>query len=156
MQAFFLLFNILFFTFHVDDHGRNAASDAENGKDNDVGHSPSVVFETKYQVNIMIAAGVSLILIGIILMLGLEPILSSKFTDTSIDSDELMSSIFLFFVTIAVTIIVYAGMQKEKYEIKHYNLMHDKESEERKYLHAITGIRGEKGSVLWNLSYSEE
>ena len=51
MQAFFLLFNILFFTFHVDDHGRNAASDAENGKDNDVGHSPSVVFETKYQVN---------------------------------------------------------------------------------------------------------
>ena len=81
---------------------------------------------------IMIAAGVSLILIGIILMLGLEPILSSKFTDTSIDSDELMSSIFLFFVTIAVTIIVYAGMQKEKYEIKHYNLMHDKESEEYK------------------------
>ena len=81
---------------------------------------------------IMMAAGVSLILISIILMIGIESTLSGLYTGTSIDADELMGSMFLFFVTIAVTIIVYAGMQKEKYNIKHYNLMHDKESEEYK------------------------
>lgn len=81
---------------------------------------------------IMITAGVSLILIGIILMIGLESILSQHFADTSIDGEELMCSIFLLFITIAVTTIVYAGMQKGKYEIKRYNMMHNKESEEYK------------------------
>lgn len=88
------------------------------------------LFNKKFAV--MIAAGVSLILIDIILMLGLEPILSKSFADTLIDTDELMGAMFLFFVMIAVTIIVYAGTQKSKYEIKHYNLMHNKESEEYK------------------------
>lgn len=87
-------------------------------------------FHKKFTV--MIAVGVSLILIGIILMLGLEPILSQRFADTSLDADELLSSIFLFVIMIAVTTIVYAGMQKGKFEIKHYNLMHDEESEEYK------------------------
>lgn len=87
-------------------------------------------FHKKFTV--MIAVGVSLILIDIILMLGLEPILSQHSADTPLDVDALLSSIFLFFIMIAVTTIVYAGMQKGKFEIRQYNLMHDKESEEYK------------------------
>lgn len=87
-------------------------------------------FHKKFTV--MIAVGVSLILIDIILMVGLEPVLSRYSADTPLDVDALLCSIFLFFIMIAVTTIVYAGMQKGKFEIKQYNLMHDKESEEYK------------------------
>ena len=54
------------------------------------------------------------------------------FKNTFIDGDSVVCSLFLLLITIAVTIIVYAGLQKGKYSIKEYNISHDKESPEYK------------------------
>lgn len=81
---------------------------------------------------IMAANGVSLILIDIIIMVGIESIMSKYFADKPLDSDSLLASMFMLFIMISVVILVYAGMQKEKYNLKHYNLMHNKESAEYK------------------------
>lgn len=82
--------------------------------------------------SIMIAAGVTIILIGIIIMMGLESVFIEYFKNTSVGADEVLLSIFLLLITVAVSIIVYAGLQKEKYSIKEYNLAHDKDSPEYK------------------------
>lgn len=82
--------------------------------------------------SIMIASGVSLILIGVVIMIGMESLMNEFFADTPFDSDSLSTSLFLLFVTIAVVLLVYAGTQKEKYNLKHYNQIHDKESSEYK------------------------
>ncbi|MCM1173478.1 MAG: helix-turn-helix domain-containing protein [Blautia sp.] len=82
--------------------------------------------------SIMIVSGVSLILIGIIFMIGAESLMTGLFADAAFDADSLAASLLLFFITAAVTILVYAGIQKEKYNLKQYNLLHDKESEEYK------------------------
>lgn len=81
---------------------------------------------------IMVASGVSLILIDIILMIGMESIMTRYFVDKPLDSDSLSASMFMFFIMISVSILIYAGTQKEKYNLKHYNLIHNKESEEYK------------------------
>lgn len=78
------------------------------------------IFQKKF--TIMITTGVVLILIGIVIMIGAESILPDIYEDV-------LPSIFLLFVTISVCLFVYAGMQQSKYNIKEYNLSHDKESE---------------------------
>lgn len=78
------------------------------------------IFQKKF--TIMITTGVVLILIGIVIMIGAESILPDIYEDV-------LPSIFLLFVTISVCLFVYAGMQQSKYNIKEYNLLHDKESE---------------------------
>lgn len=83
-------------------------------------------FNKKFPV--MIAAGVTIILIGVIFVTGLESVFKEYFENTAFGGDEIISSLFLLLITIAVSIIVYAGLQKEKYSIKEYNLAHDKES----------------------------
>lgn len=42
--------------------------------------------------------------------------------------DELSGGVFMLLVTIAVVLFVYAGTQDSKYNIDHYNLMHDHNS----------------------------
>lgn len=78
--------------------------------------------------SIMVAFGVALILIGIVITVGTNMILSNL-ANSKIDFDGICGSIFLLAVTIGVTILVYSGMQKSKYDINEYNLMHDKESD---------------------------
>lgn len=78
------------------------------------------LFHKKF--TIMITTGVVLILIGIVIMIGVESVLPNIYED-------ILPSIFLLFVTISVCLFVYAGMQQSKYNIKEYNLSHDKESE---------------------------
>ena len=46
-----------------------------------------------------------------------------------IDFDALGGAIFMFLVTIAVILFVYAGTQDSKYNIERYNLMHDHNSQ---------------------------
>ncbi len=86
-------------------------------------------FHKKFTV--MITTGVVLIIAGLIIMLGLEPIIDFKTTNSfsDFDSGSLIGSVFLLFVTIAVTLFVYAGTQKSKYNIRHYNLMQDHSSQ---------------------------
>ncbi len=82
--------------------------------------------------SIMITTGVTIIFIGLIIMMGLESVFNEYFRNTLFGADEILSSIFLLLITIAVSILVYAGLQKEKYNIKDYNTAHDKESPEYK------------------------
>lgn len=79
-------------------------------------------FHKKFPV--MIVTGVVLILIGMVISTVGDSILPKE--------DELVNSVFFLFITAAVPILVYAGMQKGKYNIKEYNKQHDKESREYK------------------------
>lgn len=83
-------------------------------------------FHKKYSV--MITAGVTIIFIGLIIMVGLESVFDEYFRNTLFGASEILSSIFLLLITIAVSILVYAGLQKDKYNINKYNAEHDKES----------------------------
>lgn len=85
-------------------------------------------FHKKFTV--MITTGVVLIITGLIIMIGLEPIIDFKTTNFSdLDSGALVGSVFLLFVTIASTLFVYAGTQESKYNIRHYNLMQNHNSQ---------------------------
>lgn len=77
-----------------------------------------------------ITTGVVLIIAGLIIFLGFESIIdpaTKEFTD--LDTGNLLGSVFLLCVTIAVTLFVYAGTQESKYNIRHYNLMQDRNSQ---------------------------
>ena len=87
------------------------------------------VFNKKFII--MVTCGVVLILIGVVIMIGIETtssVISQNIPD-SFDLDGISGSVFLLLIAIAVTNFVYAGIQKAKYDIEEYNLSHDKESD---------------------------
>lgn len=73
--------------------------------------------------SIMIAAGVSIILIGIIILMGVE-VVYPQFEDNEY-LESLLSAVFMLCVTFGTTILIYAGIQKGKYNIDEYNKEHD-------------------------------
>lgn len=77
--------------------------------------------------SIMIAAGVSAIFIGIIIIMGVDAAYPQ--IDSYEYMESLLSSAFMLCVTIGVTILVYAGIQKSKYDIEEYNKEHDTNSD---------------------------
>lgn len=90
--------------------------------------------EEKYEFHkkliVLITTGVVLIIVGLIIVMASEVVISSDYVNQSrIDLEDLMGSIFLLCVTIAVTLFVYAGTQESKYNIKHYNLMQNHNSQ---------------------------
>ena len=102
-------------------------------------------FHKKFPV--MIVAGVVLILLGVIVanVLGVG---GSLYPEVK----GFVDSIFFLFITIAVPILIYAGMQKEKYDIQKYNKMHNKGSGEYKrdqLLGAICGCIMLAASILY-------
>lgn len=97
-------------------------------------------FNKKFSV--MVAAGVSIILIGVVIFAGSDFFISEAGKSSQVDLESIFGSIFMLFITVAVTILVYAGMQKDKYNIKEYNLMHDTESEEYKKGKLIGAVCG--------------
>ncbi len=82
-------------------------------------------FNKKY--SIMIAAGVSVILIGFIIILGVEAIYPQFEANEYLES--LISAIFMLCITFGTVTLIYAGLQKEKYNIDEYNKMHDTDSD---------------------------
>lgn len=72
---------------------------------------------------IRIALGVCIILIGMLLMLAVDSRLDSVTAGVGsiVRPDDFANGIFLLMVTAAVSILVYGGMQKEKYNIAGYN-----------------------------------
>lgn len=96
-------------------------------------------FNKKFTV--MIAAGVVLILTGVAVMIVAES-LAGTITNDIYDYDEILASGFFLFVTVAVCLFTYAGLQKAKYNIEEYNQMHDKESEAYKKDHLQGRICG--------------
>lgn len=78
---------------------------------------------------VFITSGVVLIIFGIILVTGCNAVIPQDHTiRTVIDMDSLTGSLFMVLVTVAVVLFVYAGTQESKYNINHYNLMHDHNS----------------------------
>lgn len=77
----------------------------------------------------LITTGVVLIIAGLIIVMGVE-IFSGNMQENTVNLvEDLMGSVFLLCVTIAVILFVYAGTQSSKYNIKHYNLMQDHNSQ---------------------------
>lgn len=83
-------------------------------------------FHKKFTV--FITVGVVLIIFGMILSLAFFVIDDYMIQDV-IDMEILSSALFLLFVTVAVILFVYAGTQESKYNIDHYNLIHDYNSQ---------------------------
>lgn len=80
---------------------------------------------------IMITCGVVLILIGVVIMMGVEAassVISQNIPD-SFDLGCISGSIFFILLAIAVSNFIYAGIQMTKYNIEEYNLSNDTESD---------------------------
>ena len=87
------------------------------------------IFNKKF--TIIVTCGVVLILIGVVIMIGVEAtssVISQNIPD-SFDLDGISGSVFLLLIAVAVTGFVYAGIQKIKFNIEEYNLSNDKESD---------------------------
>ena len=83
------------------------------------------VFQRKFAF--MIAAGVTIILIDVIIVMSLEALFPAI---EEIEYLECFSvALFMLLIALAVPILVYAGAQASKYNIAHWNEMHDENSE---------------------------
>lgn len=79
-------------------------------------YSEEVLENFERRFPIMVAAGIGTILAGVVFVLVSERLpVPEGFTD------DIYIAVFLLFVTIGVCLIIYAGMQKEKYDIEEYN-----------------------------------
>ena len=79
---------------------------------------------------IFITTGVVLIIFGMIIAAASDVVISADhMIKNIIDFDYLSGAVFMLLVTIAVILFVYAGTQESKYNINHYNLMHDHNSQ---------------------------
>lgn len=82
-------------------------------------------FQRKFAV--MITVGITIILIDVIILISLEALFP---VIEEIEYLECFAiAFFMLLITIAVPILVYAGNQHSKYDIKHWNEMHDENSE---------------------------
>lgn len=85
-------------------------------------------FHGKFAV--MIAAGVTLILIDVIIMVSAEALFPVIEEVAYLESFS--AAFFMLLISIAVPILVYAGIQSSKYDISSWNEMHDEGSERYK------------------------
>lgn len=97
-------------------------------------------FNKKFTV--YIAAGVVLILIGLLILISAEAVSAEVYISSPLDLEELMDAAFFLFITVAVTLFVYSGIQKDKYDIQDYNLKHDINSEKNKKEQLIGTVCG--------------
>lgn len=86
----------------------------------------------------LIASGMVFIFFGLIWAIGSEFLFIGKTAALGSDAlglfnkdslDALIGSIFMLCITVSVTLFVYAGTQASRYDIRHYNLMHDRNSQ---------------------------
>lgn len=82
----------------------------------------------------LIASGMVFIFFGLIWAIGSEFLFTAKEialgnTPGFLDTDALIGSIFMLCITVSVSLFVYAGTQQSRYDIRHYNLMHDRNSQ---------------------------
>ncbi len=85
---------------------------------------------------VRIATGVGIILIGfLLLMVGdarieiMTDVMDAAFTERA---ESLLCSVFILMIAVAVTILVYGGLQKSKYDIKQYNAETNPSPEKKK------------------------
>ncbi len=68
-----------------------------------------------------IVTGITLIMLGVIYFLGAGAIIGESVIDNNVSIEGFVMAGFFVFITIAVGIIVYSGMQKSKYDLNEYN-----------------------------------
>lgn len=93
----------------------------------------------KYVVRI--AVGVGLILTGLLILIAGEAVLKEKaaiLPEMEAQWEMISGAVFMLILSIAVPVLVYGGLQKEKYDIEKYNKERNP-SPERKRRNALTG-----------------
>lgn len=93
----------------------------------------------KYAVRI--AVGIGLILIGLLISIAGEAVLEEKavmLPEMESQWEMISGAVFMLLLSIGVPILVYGGLQKEKYDIEKYNKERNP-SPERKRRNALTG-----------------
>ena len=86
----------------------------------------TAAFEKKFPV--MIAAGIGVILLGLIITIGLDELIEAPKTGLLTAAEN---SVLLFTVSLGAPLMTYAGIQKEKYDIDKYNRENSPEEKER-------------------------
>ncbi len=79
----------------------------------------------------MIVTGISLILVGVVCIIGAGLILGEAYLDTNDFAASLVTSVLMVFVAAGTGFLVYGGMQKSKYNIEEYNQENAPETEEK-------------------------
>ncbi len=79
----------------------------------------------------MIVTGISLILIGVVCIIGTGLIVGEEYLDTNDFAASLAASLLMVFVTAGTGFLVYGGIQKSKYNIEEYNQENAPETEEK-------------------------
>ncbi len=79
----------------------------------------------------MIVTGISLVLMGVVCIIGAGLILGEAYLDTNDFAASLVTSLLMAFVTAGTGFLVYGGMQKSKYNIEEYNSENRPEVEEK-------------------------
>ena len=93
-------------------------------------YSQAEVDDFRRKFAAMITVGVTMILIDVIILVSVEALFPMI---EEIDYLESFSvAFFMLLISIATSILVYAGIQNSKYDIGHWNEMHDEESEKYK------------------------
>ena len=90
-------------------------------------YSKEEVKAFKNRFTAMIAAGVTIILIDVMILIGMDSFYPAL--EDSAVGESLMAAFFFLLLAAAVPLFVYAGMQNAKYDIDNWNEMHDKTSE---------------------------
>lgn len=86
--------------------------------------------EYNKKFSVTVTVGISLYIINVIILMGLETVFPQIEGNDYLESLEM--SFFFLIVTVATMMLVYAGIKKDKYNIDKYNQLNDKESEVHK------------------------
>lgn len=91
-------------------------------------------FERKFPV--FVGTGVGTILAGVIAQQVIEATIKGK------DGGALSAAVFMIFVTVGVSLLVYGGLQKEKYDIEAYNKKNNPDKDEKRRNELIGAVCG--------------
>ncbi|MBQ7002851.1 MAG: helix-turn-helix transcriptional regulator [Oscillospiraceae bacterium] len=95
-------------------------------------------FQNKFITKIV--TGISLILLGVVCLIGMALIIGESYLDQNEFAACLTTSVMMLFVTQGVGFLVYAGIQKSKFNIDEYNRENSPEVEEKETkIDRITG-----------------
>lgn len=108
-------------------------------------------FEKKFPIGI--ALGLGIIILGLILTIGLDGIKETRFTEA------FENSVLFLSASVGVPILVYYGMQKDKFDIEKYNKRvekeHRKESSVSQKINSIIMMTATIGflitGIIWNI-----
>lgn len=82
-------------------------------------------YQKKFPV--LLVAGIILVLLGVVFLMGMTALFGEARMDQDEQLEELIMAGFFVFLIVAAPILIYAGMQKGKYDLDSYNRDNDPE-----------------------------